>query len=856
MPFNIFACLVHENFECVVDLLQNLRYFDPDSAIILYNGGRDQTLLPGTFPYHQFNAHVHPAPHPMHWGALHGFALDCIDFALSKLHFECITIVDSDQLLVRAGYSAYIKGFLSDKPEAGLLGISSERQTPDSGIYPVSCAYAEQELWQPLLSGFDEGERHFPHWTLWPSTVITKAAARAIHDSVAKNRHLRTLLGKTGITACEEILFPTLSALLGLRNYRNPCTYDFVKWNEVLTGRDVDNALSRLDAFWMHPIPRRFDNDARRQLRQRCNDYQLQEVAVRSGASTWQSTLHNLYPELAIVEATKHIEGWLSEPEAELLIAAVARLCRGEGREERSIVEIGSYKGKSTTVLGLAARLHERPVHIYAVDPFDGVVGAADASIDRTGATLRSFYRNIEEAELSDIVTAIAQKSYELQWSEAIDLLFIDGLHDYPNVARDFYHFADWITAGGLVAFHDYSAHYPGVRSFVNELLGSGDFSLLAQRDSLVVLEKGAPMNGRTVHSDSEYQQQEMPATNGKAEVRESTKGVANSAVELWATQDGVNENGISRRKPVNGRIGPTMHRRHPRPAVSIIIPVHNEGQRLFLTLEALRGSTELLHEIIVVDDDSNDGCCNFLREHPFLYENVRLVEAGSRQGVAGTRNFGAGFASAPILLFLDAHCFPRRGWLEKVAALFENSEVAIAAPCLTVAGNNANKGFGLTITQPDFAVSWLGCRQDEAYEVPMVGGGCMAVRSSFFADCGGFDAMNTFGVEDIELCLRAWLLGHSVMVEPRAEVAHWFKEHSNFKVDWKDYTYNLLRMASLHFDGERYERIMSSLAVKPAYYEALSALNHSDVADKRAQLRATRRYDADWFCRKFAIEI
>ena len=36
---NIFACLVHENQECVIDLVRNLRYVDPASLIILYNGG-------------------------------------------------------------------------------------------------------------------------------------------------------------------------------------------------------------------------------------------------------------------------------------------------------------------------------------------------------------------------------------------------------------------------------------------------------------------------------------------------------------------------------------------------------------------------------------------------------------------------------------------------------------------------------------------------------------------------------------------------------------------------------------------------------------------------------------------------
>ena len=44
---NVFACLVHERPECVMDLLRNLRRLDPASAILVYNGGDDPGLLEG-----------------------------------------------------------------------------------------------------------------------------------------------------------------------------------------------------------------------------------------------------------------------------------------------------------------------------------------------------------------------------------------------------------------------------------------------------------------------------------------------------------------------------------------------------------------------------------------------------------------------------------------------------------------------------------------------------------------------------------------------------------------------------------------------------------------------------------------
>src|SRR5437899_2767838 len=97
---NVFACLVHESRECVVDLVRNLRYLDPSSTVLLYDGSPDQQLLANGFPFERLGAVVHPRPRRMAWGRLHDFALDCMRYAVRHLAFDALTIVDSDQLAV------------------------------------------------------------------------------------------------------------------------------------------------------------------------------------------------------------------------------------------------------------------------------------------------------------------------------------------------------------------------------------------------------------------------------------------------------------------------------------------------------------------------------------------------------------------------------------------------------------------------------------------------------------------------------------------------------------------------------------------------------------------------------------
>jgi Methyltransferase domain len=98
-------------------------------------------------------------------------------------------------------------------------------------------------------------------------------------------------------------------------------------------------------------------------------------------------------------------------------------------------------------------------------------VGALDASPPpwrRSGST---------SPGLAHVVETIPSRSFETPWRRPISLLLVDALHNYASMSRDLRHFAPWLGAGALVAFHDYAWHFPGVRAFVDELLGGGGYT-------------------------------------------------------------------------------------------------------------------------------------------------------------------------------------------------------------------------------------------------------------------------------------------------------------------------------------------------------------------------------------------
>ena len=152
-----------------------------------------------------------------------------------------------------------------------------------------------------------------------------------------------------------------------------------------------------------------------------------------------------------------------------------------------------------------------------------------------------------------------------------------------------------------------------------------------------------------------------------------------------------------------------------PLPEVSIIVPVYNEGPRLCQTLEAIRDTAGVRHEIIVVNDASTDSGCDVLRADPPPFENLMLVDLPQRQGVAHARNLGAGHATAPILIAMDAHCVPGPGWLEKLLEELHKPGVGIVAPQISSLECPAATTFGLTIRDRELGVDWLHQQNESA---------------------------------------------------------------------------------------------------------------------------------------------
>jgi predicted O-methyltransferase YrrM len=158
-------------------------------------------------------------------------------------------------------------------------------------------------------------------------------------------------------------------------------------------------------------------------------------------------------------EALDGVAGWFVPSEAWVLHEAIQGIA-----PERpiTVVEIGSSRGRSTIVAGHALLGRAEGGILYAIDP-------------QGDDAFQELRANLSDAGVESVVRLIRATSRDARkqfGEEPLDLVFIDGSHEYEDVRDDF---ADWlplVKAGGVVAVND--PFWWGVAKALRERLAVG----------------------------------------------------------------------------------------------------------------------------------------------------------------------------------------------------------------------------------------------------------------------------------------------------------------------------------------------------------------------------------------------
>jgi hypothetical protein len=169
---------------------------------------------------------------------------------------------------------------------------------------------------------------------------------------------------------------------------------------------------------------------------------------------------------------------YLGEPS---LLFSFGKRCSGKG----VIVEIGSYKGKSTMILARGSLFNSNS-NVYAVDTFEGTCEGKNKQ-----DTFKDFKKSMDLAGVSNLV--IPQKGFSSdiskKFNHLIEILFIDGDHTYEGVIQDIDNWTPKLISNGWVLFHDTSIQ--GVLKAVTEkVISSMDYSHIGFMGSIIFAKK------------------------------------------------------------------------------------------------------------------------------------------------------------------------------------------------------------------------------------------------------------------------------------------------------------------------------------------------------------------------------
>ena len=154
------------------------------------------------------------------------------------------------------------------------------------------------------------------------------------------------------------------------------------------------------------------------------------------------------------LRAVEKVDGWMTDDQARRLWDRAA----GVAADGDRIVEIGSFRGRSTMILALAAA--PDGVEVVAIDPHAGndrgpqeIEGYADAAaVDH-----EVFHANLRTAGVDDRVRHVRAFSHDAlgEVEGDVDLLYIDGAHRYAPALADIRVWGGRVAPGGTMLIHD-----------------------------------------------------------------------------------------------------------------------------------------------------------------------------------------------------------------------------------------------------------------------------------------------------------------------------------------------------------------------------------------------------------------
>ena len=213
-------------------------------------------------------------------------------------------------------------------------------------------------------------------------------------------------------------------------------------------------------------------------------------------------------------------------------------------------------------------------------------------------------------------------------------------------------------------------------------------------------------------------------------------------------------------------------------PLISVITVNWNGKHLIGECLDSLIVQSFKNFEIIVVDNGSQDGSLEYIRDR---YANVRIVNLSENQGYAGGNNAGIRIALGKYIAFLNNDTKADQDWLKNLIKEATTNQPSIGMwACKIVSYENPviidNVGL---LLYPDGLARGKGRLEkdngqyDQQHEALFPSGCAGLYRKEMLEEIGLFDKDFFAYADDVDLGLRARLAGWGCAYVPAAKVYH-----------------------------------------------------------------------------------
>jgi GT2 family glycosyltransferase len=221
----------------------------------------------------------------------------------------------------------------------------------------------------------------------------------------------------------------------------------------------------------------------------------------------------------------------------------------------------------------------------------------------------------------------------------------------------------------------------------------------------------------------------------------------------------------------------------------SVIIVNYNTGKLLVEVVNSALTEPQI-SEIIVVDNNSQDNSMALLDEHKKLKKYYRK----DNLGFASSCNYGAQFAQAETLLFLNPDCIIKQGSIGPLLDELQKEALSAIIGCMITNADGSEQRAARrrlpsflravkTFTGLEKLARYCHCfagvnlnhlpLKEHAHKVEAISGALIMIKSEVFKNISGFDESYPLHFEDLDLFKRTLDAGYAILLHPGVSAVH-----------------------------------------------------------------------------------